>query len=232
MRAAKSKRARSDPLSRPRILRAALGLVDERGLEGLTVRRLADELGVTAMAIYRHYGSKAAIEQHLVDLVVGDYDVTHHEEADWRDWICTTCRLMRRGLCEHPGLIPLLNRATYAGSDAMAVLEQVLQRLRAGGLAPGAAAQLFHTLMAYTIGSVTLTDQEALRAGPARRARAADALRRRQREFAGAPPARYPRVVEAAAHLANCFEGRRFEAGLRALLETVPAASPVIRGRR
>lgn len=211
------------PLSRPLILRAALAIVDAEGLEGLTVRRLARALGVTAMAIYRHYESKDAIERSLVDLVVGDYDVTNHEEPDWRDWICVTYGSMQRGLCEHPAIIPLLSKATYAGSDAMAVLERVLLELRDAGLAPPAATRLFHTLMAYTIGSVTLMDQEALHAGPARRGRAARQLRRRRVEFARAPRTRYPSVVEAASPLASHFEGRHFESGLRAIIEGVLA---------
>ena len=222
MRCTKRKIRPATPLSRPLILRTALAVADAEGLEGLTVRRLAQELGVTAMAIYRHYDSKDAIEHDLVDLVVGDYDVTSHEEPDWRDWICTTYGLMRRGLCEHPAIIPLLSKATYAGSDAMAVLERVLLGLRDAGLAPAAATQLFHTLMAYTIGSVTLMDQESLHTRATGRTRA-QRLRRRQREFERAPRDRYPCIVEAASGLASRFEGRHFEEGLRAIVEGVLA---------
>ena len=70
-------------LSQALILRASLAIIDHDGLTGLTVRKLADQLGVSAMAIYRHYRNKAEIERDLVDLVVGDYDVANHEEADW-----------------------------------------------------------------------------------------------------------------------------------------------------
>jgi len=229
--AAKKARPRATPLSRPRILRAALAIADTAGLEGLTVRRLAQELGVTAMAIYRHYESKDAIERSLVDLVVGDYDVTSHDDADWREWICTTYALMRRGLCEHPAIIPLLSKATYAGSDAMAVLERVLQTLRDAGLSPRAAAHLFHALMAYTIGSITLRSLESLRAGARGRREASRQLQKRRLEFARGPRSRYPRVVAAASHLASHFEGRHFEAGLRAIIGGVLAAPPVRSGR-
>lgn len=222
----KRKAGRTGPLSRPAILRAALTLADAEGLEGLTVRRLARELGVTAMAIYRHYDSKDAIERDLVDLVVGDYDVTSHEEPDWRDWICATYALMRRGLCEHPAIVPLLSKATYAGSDAMAVLERVLPRLRQAGFGSAPAVRLFHTLMAYTIGTVTLMDQESLhaRTGVSRCGTRAAVLRQRQREFERAPRVSYPCVVAAGSELASCLEGQHFEAGLRAIIDGVLAS--------
>lgn len=216
MRYTAGKARRRKPLSRAVILRTALAIADAEGREGLTVRRLAQALGVTPMAIYRHCRNKDAIERGLVDLVVGDYDVTNHDERNWRDWLCKTCGLMRRGLIEHPAIIPLLSKATYAGSDAMTVLERILHELRGAGFTPRGAAGMFHALMAYTIGSVTLGDSNAPRT-----------LRR---EFTRAPRARYPQVVEAATALADHFEGRRFEAGVRAIIDgladTVTAPRP------
>ena len=60
------------PLSRERVLRGALGLADERGLDALTMRSLGQELGVEAMSLYNHVDNKEAVLDGLVELVVGE----------------------------------------------------------------------------------------------------------------------------------------------------------------
>lgn len=147
-------------LSQALILRTSLEIIDRDGLDGLTVRKLAEQLGVSAMAIYRHYESKAEIERQLVDLVVGDYDVTNHDEADWREWLYTTYAGMRSALCAHPGVMPLLDNASYQGGKALAVMDRVLFELKKAGLTAERSALLFHTLMANMIGSVVLMNDE------------------------------------------------------------------------
>lgn len=146
-------------LSQALILRTSLDLIDRDGLAGLTVRKLAEQLGVSAMAIYRHYKSKAEIESELVDLVVGDYDVTNHNETDWREWTYVTYVGMRTALCAHPGVMPLLDNASYQGGKALAVMDRILLELNKAGLSPEQAAQLFHMLMAHMIGSVVLMNE-------------------------------------------------------------------------
>lgn len=150
-------------LSQALILRTSLNIIDELGLSGLTVRKLAEELGVSAMAIYRHYRSKAEIEQHIVDLVVGDYDVTNHQQTDWREWIYVTYSGMRSALCAHPGVMPLLDDASYQGGRALAVMDRILQELAKAGLNAEQSATLFHMLMANMIGSVVLMNADERR---------------------------------------------------------------------
>lgn len=147
-------------LSQALILRTSLEIIDRDGLTGLTVRKLAEQLGVSAMAIYRHYQSKAEIERQLVDLVVGDYDVTSHDETDWREWLYTTYAGMRAALCAHPGVMPLLDNASYQGGKALAVMDRILCKLNSAGLTAEQSALLFHTLMANMIGSVVLMNDE------------------------------------------------------------------------
>ena len=93
-------------LSREVILRAAIRVVDRDGLNGLTMRKLAAGLGASPMALYRYFRNKEELVDGLVDVVVGDYEVTEHDEADRRDWLCETFRLMHQGLCEHPAAGP------------------------------------------------------------------------------------------------------------------------------
>ncbi|KYC28950.1 hypothetical protein ACY05_03640 [Sterolibacterium denitrificans] len=154
-------------LTQERILQSALELIDEEGIGGLSLRKIATRLGASTMSLYRHFRSKADIEVALVDHVVGYYDVTNHDEADWLEWLQRTFSRMREGLCAHPGLMGLLDNAafttSYRGRNALQVMDTILCRLRAAGFAPQHAAALYHMLMAYTIGSVVLMNQEMRR---------------------------------------------------------------------
>ena len=207
-------------LSRDLILRTSLTIVDSEGLAGLTIRKLANELSVTPMAIYRHYQNKAAIEHELVDLVVGDFDVTSHNEVDLADWLVSTFSLMRKALCNHPGIITLLDGATYTGSNAMAVMDCVLGKLRAGGLSPLQSAQMFHTLMAYTIGSVILINAEAQISDTPAEESDAELLRQRRLSYEVASGRLYPNVVELAEDLAGLSSDEQFCCGIRQILST------------
>jgi AcrR family transcriptional regulator len=63
------------PLSRERVLRAAVAMADESGIDSLTMRRLGQELGVEAMSLYNHVANKDAILDGVVDLVLSDIEV-------------------------------------------------------------------------------------------------------------------------------------------------------------
>ena len=70
---------------------------------------------------------------------------------------------MRSALCAHPGVMPLLDNASYQGGKALAVMDRVLLELNKAGLSPEQAGQLFHMLMAHMIGSVVLMNEEERR---------------------------------------------------------------------
>jgi AcrR family transcriptional regulator len=162
VRAARGSRPHSTRpgLTRDAIWRTALAIADRDGLSGLTIRKIAAELGVSAMAVYRHFGSKLEIVDGLVDLVVADSDVTAHRAEDWRAWVRQTFTKMRRALLEHPGIMPLLGAAAFSGVEAGAVAARVITELREAGCGE-TSADLFHTLMSYTVGTVALESSAA-----------------------------------------------------------------------
>lgn len=208
-------------LSQALILRTALEIIDDDGLVGLTVRKLAEKLGVSAMAIYRHYKNKAEIEQGLVDLVVGDYDVTNHDEADWREWIYTTYANMRKALCAHPGVMPLLDNASYQGDRALVVLDRVLLELRRAGLSTQQSAQLFHMLMANMIGSVVLMNEESRRAVGSGTMGSAEQTRLRKLSVEMVPLSRYPHIAELAPDLAEVSAAHHFKDSVMQIIKAV-----------
>ena len=214
--------ARRRTSSRTEILEAALAIADCDGLDGLTIRKLAERLGLSPMGIYRYFRNKAEIIEELVDLVVGKYDVTNHNETDWAEWISTAFYLMRRGLREHPGVIPLLGTVASSGPNAMAVMEEVLRVLRSGGLEGRAAAGAFHTLLSYTIGSVAIESHVYER--PAGEELDAEEQCRQSRAlYEAAPRSLYPSVVEHAEHLACRGSDDEFARGLRRILAGLKA---------
>jgi AcrR family transcriptional regulator len=207
-------------LSREAILRAALHIADRDGLGGLTMRKIAGHLGASPMGVYRHFRSKAEIVGGLVDLVVGDYDVTNHEEPSWTEWVRETFLQMRHALCAHPGIMPLLGATAFWGTNALGVLERVLHVLRGAGIGE-ASAPLFHTLMSYTIGAVAVESSALSQTAGEQELDVEERLRRAQLFFEFAPRSAYPNVVESAPQLARFGSGDHFASGLDRILSSV-----------
>src|SRR6476660_2854518 len=91
---------RRAPLSRDRVLDAAVGLADEAGIESLSMRRLAQELGVVPMALYKHVASKDELLDGMVDAIVAEIDPPVRD-ADWRHAVRQRVLSARRALLRH-----------------------------------------------------------------------------------------------------------------------------------
>jgi AcrR family transcriptional regulator len=206
-------------------LRAALEIADRDGLGGLTMRKIAGRLGASPMGVYRHFRNKAEIVGGLVDLVIGDYDVTNHHESSWPEWVRETFLQMKRALCAHPGIIPLLGAAGFSGANALGVVERVLDVLRDAGLGES-SAPLFHTLMAYTIGAVVIESSALAQAAADEAPGRDEQLRRTQLLLELAPRSSYPNVVKFAPQLARFVTDESFVAGLDRVLSGAEASSP------
>lgn len=141
---------------REQILETALRIADRDGFEGLTMRRLASELGVSAPIVYRHFEDKASI----IDAIVQSRVEKHrfHERADLpvRSYLHEMFSTVYRDLTEHPGLIELLQSAGPFTDHAMRVTDGVVGVLRAEGLDAATAARFYRWLMGYTMGAVMM----------------------------------------------------------------------------
>ena len=115
-------RAGEQPLTCERILSTTLSLVDEEGIEALSMRRLAKELGVDPMAIYHHLPNKRALLSALIAKVFSEMRVPKPEEnRDWRERVRAWARAFRDVARAHPKLVPHL--ASYPEAAAEATLE-------------------------------------------------------------------------------------------------------------
>jgi AcrR family transcriptional regulator len=138
------------PLSREVILDAALRLVDEYGLEALSMRRLGTSLGVEGMALYRYVANKAALLDGLVERLLLLLDVQVDEHADWTAILVEVADAYRRLAIAHPRAFPLLTTRPPATTAALVRAEPIFAALARAGFGPAeriVAAQTFFTFL-------------------------------------------------------------------------------------
>lgn len=101
---------RRKPLNRDRVLRAAVARADQSGIEALSMRSLAQELGVVPMALYKHVANKEQLLDGMVELVVGEIDPPA-DGPDWRSAIRERVLSARRALLRHPWALRVIESA-------------------------------------------------------------------------------------------------------------------------
>ena len=142
---------RPPPLSRPRIVRAALQLVDEKGLAALTMRALATELEVSPMALYNHVRDKDELVDLMVDLMLGEVDCSA-TEGDWLAQLRALALSYHQALAAHHQLAQVYGARVRIGPHGLLVIERTIGLLLWGGLSPADAADAFFALYTYTVG--------------------------------------------------------------------------------
>jgi TetR/AcrR family transcriptional regulator, tetracycline repressor protein len=126
----------------------------EQGVERLTMRRLADALGVMPNALYTYFPDKAAILDAVLDDLLGDVE-RPRSRMTWRDGLVSLMSSYRRLLLTQPGLIALTVSRPMLGPNALRLREDMLTLLRQGALDDADAVTAFLALFAYTTGFVT-----------------------------------------------------------------------------
>jgi AcrR family transcriptional regulator len=139
------------PLWRDRVLRTALAHADEAGLEGFTMRRLAQVLDVVPMALYRHVANKDDLVDGMVDLVFDEIELPG-TELDWRAWMRQRAMSVRRALVRHPWAIGLMESRRRPGPATLRHHDAVIGRLREAGFSIAMAAHAYSVMDAYIYG--------------------------------------------------------------------------------
>lgn len=138
-------------LSRDRILRAALELADQDGIEAVTMQRVGHVLGAEAMSLYRHVENKDDLLDGLVDLVFAEVSLPSPDEA-WRDAMRRRAVSMREALLRHPWAVGLLESRSHPGPTTLAHHEACLATLFAAGFSPALATRVYNILDSYVYG--------------------------------------------------------------------------------
>lgn len=150
-------RARRDPLTRERVIEAALRIMDQEGLEAVTMRRIGRELGVEAMSLYGHVRDKEDILDGVTESVMSQF-LFPPATGDWTKDVHTMAREWRRLLSLHPGVLRLLaeRHKPLEGIAVYRPMDAALGVLRSAGLSAREAVQAFNALGGYIMGFVMM----------------------------------------------------------------------------
>ena len=139
------------PLNRDRVLRAAVALADNGGIESLTMRKLGAELGVEAMSLYHHVANKDELLNGMIDVVFSEIDLPSGA-ADWKAAMRGRAISAREVLSRHPWAIGLMESRTTPGPATLRHHDTVIGTLRKAGFSIELAAHAFAALDSYTYG--------------------------------------------------------------------------------
>ncbi|GAA2892784.1 TetR/AcrR family transcriptional regulator [Streptosporangium fragile] len=142
-------------LSRDRIVAAALDLVDAEGLEAVSTRRLAAELGVSGPSLYNHVATKEELIDSVVDAVLGEVDTSMFtrlgaDDQDWRAALAAWAESYRATLAAHPNIVPVVAQGPGRRANALRIADAVFGGLVAAGW-PRREATRVGALMRYFI---------------------------------------------------------------------------------
>jgi TetR/AcrR family tetracycline transcriptional repressor len=209
---------RAAGLTRPTIVHTALGLLDEVGLEGLTVRRLAAALGVQSPALYWHFRSKQQLLDQMADAIIQAAGMgPPHQGESWQDWLARRARAYRRSLLAHRDGARLVASAQWLNPTTIRTFDQELTAMVSRGFTPVLALRTISAL-AYYVNGFVLQEQAS------------------RQEDAEQPPDQLATLAElldggtSAPLLLAIHQGGRplgeeaFEHGLRALIDGTAAA--------
>ncbi len=190
-------------VDRQRIVAAALDLLNEVGVDGLTTRLLARRLGVQQPALYWHFRSKRALLEALnLEILARGHDVRHpHPDQDWRDFLRSNAHSFRRALLAYRDGARV-HAGTEADPAALPQIEDQLAFLAAAGFAPALALEVLAAIGRYTLGCV-LEEQAEPPGQPA---------------DLDAAAASHPLTAAGLAHYRRAGPQALFEAGLELLI--------------
>ena len=200
-------------LSREQVAVAALELLDRDGLEALSMRRLAERLGVGTMTLYGYFRSKDELLDAVIDAAVADRE-RHLLEGPWQEQIRQLMQASRRGLGRHPGLVKVRADRPVLRPEALRFAETGVTILRGAGFSRIEAARAFRLLFTYVFGYVSFSPDET----------AEQARRESLAATAVLPPEEYPTLRDTAAELAEAMAGQEtFDFGLDRIIDGLEA---------
>jgi TetR/AcrR family transcriptional regulator, tetracycline repressor protein len=141
-------------LTREKVLEAGLKLIDRKSADAITMRCLADAVGVTPMALYNHFSSKRELLRAIAEHVIGraEFDGRH---ADWHEQVRHCFRTLRSICLERPALPRLLEVEGVAPASVFAPMEVTLRALEQAGLDAMDSLRTYFLLVSFTLGQAS-----------------------------------------------------------------------------
>ena len=204
-------------LTRDRVIDAALKVMDAEGLDAVSMRRVAREVGVEAMSLYNHVEDKDDLLRGICDRVMGAFEFPR-EAGDWAERCKAGARAWRQLLQAHPDVMRLFAEThgpDPSSLDSLRPTEFALGLIREGGLSDRDTVQAFHALGGYIQGFVMM-EGGSIKG----RADTGDAFG----EAAGAVPADvFPVLAAVGRYFAECDADEQFEFGLDLMIRGIQA---------
>jgi TetR/AcrR family transcriptional regulator, tetracycline repressor protein len=212
-------------LTRAAVVDRALQLADEAGLEALTIRKLAQELGVTPMALYWHFRSKDELLDGLSERLWSEIDVDIDRAAPWPDQLRRLLESLLRVLRAHPEATGLLLRAENSSESFLRVTELTLDVLRAAGFEPRYASEIARSAL-WTGMSLVMSEPGITSLDADDRT---ELQRKKQVVFATLSSAKYPRLVECAVPMTACDDPDfHYQVGVDVFIAGVQAVAAAV----
>ena len=201
-----------EPLTRQRVLEAALCLLDQEGLEGFSMRKLGALLGVEAMSLYNHVESKQALFDGVIELLIIQAPLPLHPHATPREELWAIAHAFRDVLRAHPRVLPLVATSPLRTSASLVLLDHLLETLHQAQITGVQSIYALQCLVGFIVGHTLLgTGTQAvasLEPGP-----------NGPTVWQQFPAEHYPRLHMLLPELAQWNADQEFDFGLEALFQ-------------
>ena len=146
-------KSRREPLDRAQIVAGAVAFADAHGIDGLSMRKLGESLGVEAMSLYNHISNKSDLLAGMIDVVFAEIDLPDSGgSALWTDELRTRSNSLREALARHPWAISLMDSSPTPGPHTLRHHNAVIGCLRAAGFTVAMTAHAFSAIDSYVYG--------------------------------------------------------------------------------
>jgi AcrR family transcriptional regulator len=208
-------------LTRNRIISAAMELIERDGVDAISMRRLATELGCGVMSLYNHVPSKAALLDGVAEAVMSGIEFTPMPDASWQDQVRAQARAFRQIARAHPRCTMIVVSRPATSTAPLRPVEHALATLREAGFGGAESVRIVRAFVAYILGSLLrevgvapgLTGPDLAEPG----------------ETGHRPrlkPTEFPQVTSLAAELAHRDPDADFEFGLDLLVHATAGRLP------
>jgi TetR/AcrR family tetracycline transcriptional repressor len=207
------------------IVASAIALADAEGLEAVTIRRLAQEHGVTPMAMYWHFNDKEALFDGIAEQLIAQVRLPAGTDEPWNVQLRAILEAFLLAIRPHPNIAGLALKRILACEPGLLLAEQALGHLRTAGFPPERAASIGSFLLC---GVIALVANEPGLRKPVEGERRAELIRQKRASLTALSPERYPNVRAAGPSLVACTdEDDYFVVNLDLLVAGVRGIRPI-----
>jgi AcrR family transcriptional regulator len=207
-------------LNRHRIVEAALALMDDEGMDRLTMPRIAARLGVGTMSLYRHVRNKADLVEAVAERIFEDLDIPPGPEEDWEERVVGYLLRWRRLAIAHPALAAILASRPLGVRRFYEHLETIMTIMKRAGFSDHDAVRTFYSLFTYVFGFVLWELPRARDRAPG------EYMAATRHDIDELPTDRFPALTATRHLLATDSTQEQFQYGLERLVDSCrPAAA-------